>query len=1351
MKRLFSLFFLLFCLALSSAAEHRNIKIERLDRKEGLSSSRIFSIAQDQFGFVWIATENGLERFDGCRFISYKNDPEDSYSLAGNSINKLLVDEDGFLWVATKYKGLDRYDPVMDRFTHFVPDGSEGCISGPAVTDICSSSTGKMWVSTYYDGLNLMDPKTGKFEAWYNTGKSTDVLQENIILSILEDGRNRLWIGYHSQGLTCIDLNTNNVKHFKNSLTDADSLPAGKVQEILEDRMGNIWIGTENGLALYNASKESFVNFHHDSSDPESLVGDNVMTICEMEDGKIWIGTENGGISILDYSLSLLEGNKISFRNILRGDSSNDLSYDSIYDIFQDSYGNIWAGTYGMGINFISKSPSLFNNLQYIPFSNDPDNLNNKTAWGICESPDGNLWVGTDGGGINIYNKQKEKIGLVQPSPTTIGDDAVLCALTDSRGRMWFGTYAGGLSRYDSETGRFTQFLHDEGNRNSIPANDVRTVYEDKEGRIFVGTMGGLCLYREETFDFQVFTEKDVLLAGNCRAVVQADDGCYWIGHHGGITCLNPDLSLKTSYVNKKWGESEGLNCDNIYSEYKDRKGRIWFGTDAGLARWIPEEEVFRFYSIKEGLADNFVRAITQDEVGKLWLSTNNTISCFDPETEIFINYTYKDGIPLGEFMDNSCLNGSDGKIYFGSSDGLCSFSPLLIFNKIRMPAINFTGFNLYDEAIAPEEDGILPQNVVFLDKITLKHDQNVFTIHYSLPDYDLRNMVFYRYRMEGLDSQWMNDKDLNYASYKNVPPGKYRFCVQASMNSFDWSGPVAELEVEILQPLWLRWWMKLIYLLLASSLIWYFFKMYTNRMNLKRDLMIEQMRLKEVEELNQEKLQFFTNISHDIKTPLTLILAPINDMLRQDFPQDVKKKLTLINNNANHLLKMFNRLLAFRKVENGYAELSLSKGNVIGLVMDVCLSYHELRSDEKVSFSYRTEVEELTIWYDSEKVYSIVDNLISNALKYTKSGCVSVLTRVVEKENGKYLEISVKDTGIGLTEEEKKQIFERFYQAKNMTTAMGTGIGLALVDNFVRIHKGYINLQSKKGEGSCFTVGIPCFLKPAQKETHEVVVETPESYDGRLMLVVDDNKDICDYVCSCFSDEFRVMTAHNGKDAYKIVLRELPDIVISDVMMDEMDGIELCRRIKQNEATSHIPVILLTAKSSVDAKKEGYDVGADSYVSKPFSSELLVTRVHNIFQARKKITDYISKKLFNAESQEEKRQTDEVRQNKLIGELISIVEENMSEGGLDMEFLAGKLCMSHSSLFRKVKALTGLSVNEFIRGIRMQKAKDYLSTGEYSISEVSYMVGINSLRYFRQCFKESYGMTPTEFMKKQR
>ncbi|WP_455584279.1 hybrid sensor histidine kinase/response regulator transcription factor [Bacteroides sp.] len=1364
MRKFIFSFVCLLCFSVRILADYHDIQINRLDRSDGLSNSNVLSIEQDSFGFIWIATESGLNRFDGKSFVSYKHNRLQPHSLACNAINKLLIDDEGHLWIATTHEGLDRYNHETDDFTHYFPTGEEGDISGPAITDLSLSHNGNIWVATYYNGLNLFDKKQNKFVHYDVDENNPNSIREDIILKVYEDKQKQLWVGYRTKGLSVFDFGANKATHFIHDPSDPHSLPSNVVLAILQDRYDNIWVGTEKGLSLYNRSTKSFINFSHDPKNPKSLISDKVMAIYEMADGKIWVGTENGGISILDISFPILNQDKIEFQNIYSGDSKEMLNHNSVYSLFQDCYGNVWVGTFGGGINFISKYPDFFSKLEYIPYSNHKHSLNYRIPWGICEAPDGKIWIGTDGGGINVLNTVTGEVEVIKASPQTIGDNAVLCALTDSRGRMWFGTYRGGVSYYDSSSGKFKQFIHHPKDSSSLPSMDVRTVFEDRNGRILIGTMDGLCLFNPTTETFHTYTAKDGLVGNNCRTIAEDKNGNYWIGHHGGATLLNKDLSVKERFYSDRDNE-KSLLSENVYTIYKDKKDRIWLGTENGLSYRDEQKNAFIHYTTNEGLEDNAVRAITEDENGFLWLSTNSGISRFDPSSGHFNNYNYKDGVPLGEFMDNSCLRSRSGLIYFGSRNGLCYFSPNHLLERIEAPSVSFTRFDLFNEPLLPDMKGTLKKNIVYADKVKLDHNQNVFSIHYSVTNFALQKKTVFRYKMEGMDTQWIEDREHGFASYKNIPPGRYTFKVEASVDNQDWSEKAAVLDIEILPPVWLRWWMKLLYLLLSLTLIVYLYRVYRNRTVLKRNLLIEKLHLKEVEELNKEKLQFFTNISHDIKTPLTLIISPIEDLLKIELTPEINKKLNLVYHNANLLLKLFNRLLDFRKIENGHSKLYLTRGNIISTVQDVCVSYKELKQNDSIKFVYSSEVDKRVIWYDREKVFSIVDNLISNAFKYTTEGLISVSVRETKKAEKEYVEIEVKDTGIGLTEKERECIYDRFYQVKNMSVATGTGIGLSLVKNFVALHQGEIYLDSTKGVGSCFRITISCSLSPDMGDPdltdnpsemeEELLEEAPVDrlteelmMNKKILLVVDDNKDIREYVQSCFENEFRVLSADNGMAALAIIQQELPDIVISDVMMEGMDGNELCRSVKNNEATSHIPVILLTARTSMSDKQEGYDAGADSYVTKPFSSELLVTRVHNILQTRQKMTDYISKSFFNAQSPEQQERADAVKQNKLIKELIQLVEENMADERVDIEFLSSQLCLSHSSLFRKVKALTGLSINEFVRGIRMQKAKEFLLSGDYSVSEVAFKVGINSMRYFRQCFKEHYGVTPTDFIK---
>lgn len=1362
--RIFIVFFIsLLCIFFEAYADYRSMQIKRLDRHDGLSNSNVLCLEQDKFGFMWVATESGLNRFDGKNFVIYRHNPYQSNSIAGNSINKLLIDKDGSLWVATTNNGLDCYNHDNDDFTHFAPTGKPDDISGPAITDLSLSHNGNIWVATYYDGLNLFLKKQNKFIHYNVDAKNPNSIRENIVLKVHEDRQKMVWIGYRSQGLSMLNPETGKAIHFKHDANDPNSLLSNGVLSIFQDRYDNIWIGTIKGLSLYNSSTKKFINFSHDPADSTSLIADKVMTIQEMADGKIWIGTENGGISILDLSLPILNQGKIEFKNIYSGDSKDMLSHNSVYAVFQDSYDNIWIGTYGGGLNFISKYPDLFSKLEYIPYSNHKHSLNYKIVWGICEAPDGKVWVGTDGGGINILNPQTGEVDVVKASPTTIGDNAVLCALTDSKGRMWFGTYKGGLSCYDPVTNKFKQYIKRHNDASSLPSMDVRVVYEDKRGDILVGTMDGFCWLDTKTDKFTTDINKDI--NNYCRTIMEDNSGNYWIGCIDGITILDSMFRTKLRFVYDK-NNNKSLISNNIYTIYKDRRGLMWIGSENGLSCYKGEKEGFVHYTIKDGLEDNTIHAITEDDEGCLWLSTNNGITFFDPQKKQFVNYNDKDGVPLGEFMDNSCLKSKSGIIYFGSRNGLCYFSPNDIRAKIEAPRACITRFDLFNEILYPNANGPLKQNIINLDKIELTHDQNVFSIQYSVTNFALQNKTVFRYKMEGLDKEWTEDRIHGFASYKNVPPGKYTFKVEASVDNQNWSKEIRSIDIVILSPVWLRWWMKILYLLIVLVFSVWLYRVYHNRLLLKKNLLIEKVNNKKVEELNKEKLQFFTNISHDIKTPLTLIISPIEDLLKKELAPDILKKLQLVDHNANILLKLFNRLLDFRKIENGHSKLFLTKGNIIATIQDVCISYKELRQNDNIKFCYSTGgLDKLKIWYDAEKVFSIVDNLISNAFKYTTQGEICVLIQKIKKEDKDYIQIDVTDTGIGLTEKEQTYIYDRFYQVKNSTSTVGTGIGLSLVKNFVSLHQGEVSLESVKGEGSCFRVTLSCSLCSdiGDSDLTNNSTESEDSFieetlveklgdelllEKKILLIVDDNKDICDYIISCFEEEFRVLTAENGVTALSIIQQELPDIIISDVMMDGMSGNELCRKVKDDEAINHIPVILLTANASMSHKKQGYDAGADSYVTKPFSSDLLSTRVHNILQARQKMTDYISKTFFNIQNIEQKEQADIVKQNKLIKDLIQLIEDNMTDDRLDVDFLSSKLCLSHSSLFRKVKALTGFSINEFVRGIRMEKAKELLLTGEYSISEITFKVGLNSLRYFRQCFKEHYGVTPTDFLK---
>lgn len=1343
MKNLYLILFLFFY-NLALFGQPLNMPIIKIDRSKGLSNSNVLSIAQDQFGFMWFATEGGLNRFDGNRFIAYKHNPKNPQSLSCNTINKLLIDNDGTLWIATTHEGLDRYNHEPDDFTHYYPNGNPGDISGPAITDLCVSYNGNIWVSTYFNGLNLYDKKNDKFKHFSFDPQNINTIRENIILKVLEDKQHFLWIGYRSQGLSMLNPQTGQFKHFKHNPKDHSSLPSNTVLSIAEDQFGNIWIGTDAGLSLYNKQENNFITFQHNQSNIHSIISNKIMDIHEMKDGKLWIGTENGGISILDISFPILDYKKIKFTNLYSGDSKETLSHNSVYSLYQDCYENIWIGTFGGGINFISKVPNAFNTMEYTPYSTSNKNLSYKTPWGLCESPDGKIWIGTDGGGINIFNPNTGIEKIINTRNSNIQDNAILCAYTDSYNRLWFGTYKGGAYYLKNTTQQFKKVQN-------LPSNDIRVFYENKNHQILIGTMDGLAILNAQGKVIKELNDSDGLSNNNCSAIAEDFQHNYWIGHHGnGITVLDSNFQIIKKFSNQR-GDDKSLIDNTVFCIYADKLKNIWIGTGNGLCLYNPQTNKFIHFTTNEGLADNTIRALTEDNYGYLWMSTNDGISRMNIKTKQIYNYNHKDGVPFGEFMDNSVLSSKSGDIFFGSRNGLCYFSPNQLLENIVPPTVCFTHLEIFNEKVAPDPEGPLCRNIIYKDPIILTAEQNVFSIHYSVTNYALQKKTTYRYKLEGFDADWVYSTEQGNVSYKKIPAGKYNFIVEASVDNKTWSEP-AQLEITILPPVWRSWWMLTIYSILVLLVLLYVYNYYKKRHKIKQELIMRKLQIKETEEINKAKLQFFTNISHEIKTPLTLIISPLEDILRTEENPSNKKRIQIIYNNANLLLKLFNRLLDFRKIENGHSKLYLTKGDIITTIVDVCISYKELKSNTNIKFSYYTEIASLNIWYDHEKIFSIVDNLLSNAYKYTTEGEISVYIKFADNQLEPTLLVQVSDTGIGIDSNAQKHIFDRFYQVKNATASSGTGIGLSLVHNFVSLHNGQISIQSEKNKGSIFTFTIPCNLTPNSEdinaiEQHDATkVDKDEDISKKILLIVDDNKDIRDYIESCFENEFKILSAEDAETALNLAQKQMPDIIISDVMMGNMSGIDFCKKIKQDEETNHIPIILLTAKSSPLDKKEGYDAGADSYITKPFYSEILKTRVHNLIATREKYREYISKALFNTKN-EQQDEIEKIRQNSLIKNLTKIIEENMSDERLDIEFLSSSLCMSHSSLFRKVKALTGLSINEFVRGIRMERAEAFLKTGEYSISEVAYKVGFNSLRYFRQCFKNHFGITPSDYL----
>ena len=763
-------------------------------------------------------------------------------------------------------------------------------------------------------------------------------------------------------------------------------------------------------------------------------------------------------------------------------------------------------------------------------------------------------------------------------------------------------------------------------------------------------------------------------------------------------------------------------------------------------------------FGAKEGLENTQVRAIQEDHDGYIWISTNGGISRLDEKNKRFYNYNYHDGIPMGDFMDGSTCITPDGTLFFGSQNGACYFNPRELSSPREVSPVTITQFFIYNKQ-TESRDTRLP--VPISNRIVeLPYNQNTFNISFNVLDYTQSSQVEFSYMLEGLENAWYSTQGDNQVTFRNIPHGNYVFKVKTRFRNQEWNENAAQLTVVIAPPLWLTWYAKLSYVILFIFALYALLRFYKRKLDLESSLEVERKQSLNKQELNEERLRFYTNITHELRTPLTLILGPLEDLL-SDATLSPKhaNKISIIHDSATRLLNLINRILEFRKTETQNRKLSVAKGDLGQLVQEVGLRYKELNPNNKVNYHIHIETEDTEIFYDADMITIILDNLMSNAAKYTSEGDITLSLRSVEENQIKYTEISVSDTGHGIDAEALPHIFDRYYQAKSKYQASGSGIGLALVKGLSELHEGILKVESAVDTGTTFTLRLltentyPNAIhaqhdmekKPMDAE-ETTITDTPTE-NHPIVLVVEDNADIREYIRSSFTDIYEVITAKDGKEGWELAQVRIPNIIVSDIMMPVMDGIELCKRIKEDMRTSHIPVILLTAKDSLQDKEEGYASGADSYLTKPFSAKLLHSRINNLLETRKKIASLLA--LADTQPKQESAVSSLNKlDNEFLQKITQIIEENLEMEKMDIAFIADKMCMSHSTLYRKIKGLTDMSANEFIRKVKMRKGVELLMSGQYTISEIAYMIGFSSVAYFRQCFKDEYGMSPSDYVK---
>ena len=1341
------------CVCLFTLASARPYAVKRLGLEQGLSNSYVVSITQDKHGFIWFATESGLNRFDGTSFVVYKRQNRRANSLNGNALNKVYADKaDDVVWVASQRDGLNAFDCKTETFRSYVNQpGNPGSIASNAITDIINSSDGNLWLASYHMGVDYFD-KTKKQFIHYNRSTLPGLVSDNV-WSVAEDSKGNLYIGHVFDGLSVYSTKDKTIKNYSYSNTPG-SIPGNDVRCLFIDNYENVWVGTTNGLALFDQGSGRFISFKNNPANPNSLISNFIYTITQPKDGQLWIGTETGGISILDIRKGMfLSPEKVSFQNIYSSDGKNGLSHPTVRSIFEDSFRNTWIATYGGGVNFISSEPDFFQLWQYSPLPDAANSLSKSVAWGLCTDNEGQVWVGTDGGGIDVFKGgQKTASYKKGAAPRGLSDNAVLSGFKDSKGILWFGTYSGGITRYLPREKKFEHF-----SPAGFTAKDIRCFYEDKNGFIWIGTNGdGLYRYLPESKELlQLRRENRNLTENYLRAVTADSDGHLWVGTFGqGLGILDNQYKVVRDY-----SINNGLHSNTITYIFRDSKNRMWVGTGEGLAVFTNcRDKELTLYTEENGLADSYIKGITEDEAGNIWISTNGGISRFNPASRTFHNYNHFDGVPIGDFMDGSVVKDKQGTVYFGSQNGVCYFNPKEMPSSRVLPPVLITKFQLYRNEIHPQyrngERSTLPTTRE--EPITVNYNQNSFSISFNVLNYALANQVEYAYMLEGIDKMWYNSERQNEITFRNIPPGTYTFHVRAKIKNQEWDSHSTTLRIKVNPPWWLSWWAETIYLLAGIAILLTIIRFYKNKLKLENKLYLENKKHQQEQKLNDEKMQFYTYITHELRTPLTLIIGPLEDMLNDlSFSELAHKRISLIHQSAIRLLNLINKILDFRKAETRNMPLKISQGYLSKLIREIGLKYKELNRNENITLQIVLESDEQPIRFDEEKVYIIVDNLLSNAFKYTQKGEIVLTLRTIYKQKTAWAEIEVRDTGTGIPAEALPKIFDRYYQVEGASSSNGSGIGLALVKNLTELHEGMIIAESAPGVGSAFRLQLEknkTYPNAIHLEDNIYESEGMNKQDKELpgnlpiILVVEDNQDILNYIADTFSPTYSVLVASNGKEGMDMAFENIPDVIISDIMMPEMDGIELCSILKKDIRTSHVPIILLTAKDSIQDKKEGYQVGADSYITKPFSAELLLSRVTNIMETRKKLAEQASGIALNKESQLANPLGE--MENEFLQKITQIIEENIESEKMDVSFIADNVFMSHSTLYRKIKAISGLTANEFIRKVKMQQARQLLLADKYTISEIAFRVGINNIAYFRQCFKEEFKATPSEYLR---
>jgi signal transduction histidine kinase/ligand-binding sensor domain-containing protein/DNA-binding response OmpR family regulator len=1334
----------------------------RIDMSKGLSHPTVNDILQDSTGFLWFVTSSGLNRYDGYSLKVFKNIPGDSSSLQVDNLTKIFEGPDRRLWILSTYGNIV-YNPKTENFERNTNHLLENyAVHRGVITFIKKDKIGRFWFIHYNQGLFCFDPASRKTVRLTPIEKDTTSITTTQMSSLAEDSKGNMWVIHQNGVFERIDKESLKVSFRSNFLKDKYRAKLYEY-DFMVDADDDLWIHNDRNFGCYyfNSQTNQFKHLHPDAT--QGRLNSSIVNKILQDDNKlIWMGMENGGINLVDKK-------DFSVNYILNEETdTKSLAENTAYAIYKDRQGIIWIGSFKSGVSFYH--PDIFRFELYKREVGRPETLPFNDINAFAEDEMGNIWIGTNGGGLIYFNRKDKKFTSYRHNPAStnsLSNDIVVSLLMDHEGVLWIGTYYGGLNSFDGK--KFTNYVNEPENLKSLGNDNIWEIYEDSDYNIWLGTLnGGLDVFNRQKREFYHYKSGDVnsVHTPYVPAIIQDKEGNMLVGTGYGLEVLNKSTGRFTHYLYSQ-EDPKSISSNSVQCIYQDSRGWIWVGTSGGLNLFDQKNGEFSAFREQDGLAHNSILTITEDRDQNLWMSTPKGITKLSITTTgnsqfTFHNYTESDGLIQGVYHENSVLRCASGELVFGGSGGFNIFDPTQIkIDSTSLPVV-LTDFLISNQSVKIDEvidkTIVLSASINQVKKITLGPGNNFFSIEFAALNFFHPEKSKYKYILEGFNEGWLTTTaSQRRVTFTNLDPGDYVFKVRGTNSDGIWNNQETQLHITVLPPFWKSNLAFVLYAMIILMALLFGRRLIVARERLKFSIQTERLSAQRLHELDMMKIKFFTNVSHELRTPLTLIITPLEKLLKNASSEE-RKQFQVIYRNARRLLNLVNQLLDFKRMEGNEVTLNASEGDIVQFIRDLVWSFSDLSDKKNIHLSFHTSIGGQETFFDMDKIEKIIFNLLSNAFKFTPDqGYVTVSLNLIDDKDVKSLEILVSDTGIGIPPDKQQRIFERFYQhdLPQSVVNQGSGIGLSITQEFVNLHGGTIRVESEVGKGSTFIVKIPIVDIHADFIDDEVDMDIgPDelgvstnglSENGRVktsLLLVEDNEDFRNYLKDNLKDQYAIIEASNGKQGLEKALALLPDLIISDVMMPELSGVELCKKIKEDPHTSHIPVILLTARAAREQEIEGFHSGANDYITKPFSFEVLESRIQNLLNLRSQGHKQFQKHLDIKISEIEVASVDE----KLVRDAVKLVEDNLVSKDFSVEEMSRMLGMSRVHLYKKLYSLTGKTPIEFIRFIRIQRAAQLLEKSNLTISEVAYQVGFNHPKYFTKYFRDLYDVLPSQY-----